>query len=84
MIESITFHLHAEKATVVTFSHSEGTADCQPYTTLEIGPVTIFATVDLLRRIAEEATKAALVAEGWSVPSAAEAPLSIPSAEIPF
>lgn len=86
MSEQITFHLHAEKTTVVTSSHSNGGPDCEPFTTLSIGPVVIFASAALLRLIAGEATKAALRAEGWSEPSTFEVPVPLPtpSSEIPF
>lgn len=68
MSESITFHLHAKDDTAVVSSRFEvpGQGWCS---TIQIGPVTIFAEVGLLRRLADEAMRAALMAEGWSAPA---------------
>jgi hypothetical protein len=66
MSETVAVTLHGEKDTVVQSARFESQG--QWFTSFEVGPLTIFASPELLRRIAEEATKAALVAEGWSRP----------------
>lgn len=67
MNETVTVTLHGERDTTVTSQrfevHGQGW-----FSSIEIGSVTIFAPVELLRRIADEATRAAMIAEGWAPP----------------
>lgn len=65
--EGITFHLHATKTTKVHSDRLPSDGGGWFYT-LAIGPVTIFVTPDLLRRISDEAMRAALIADGWTEP----------------
>jgi hypothetical protein len=77
MSETVTSTLHADGMTVVRSQRFESQG--QWFTSFEVGPMTIFASVDLLRRIADEATKAAMVAEGWAPPAPATVPPIAPS-----
>ena len=80
MSDLVTVTLHADKTTEVKSARFESNG--QFFTSFEIGSVSIFAHVELLRRIADEATKAVMVAEGWTAP-APPAPAISPLAPSP-
>lgn len=67
MSETVTVTLHGEPETLVRSARFE--SEGRWFTSFEIGTVSIFASVELLRRIADEATKAAMIAEGWAPPA---------------
>jgi hypothetical protein len=81
MNETVTATLHGANDTIVQSSYFQ--VGSEWFTSFEVGSVTIFAPPELLRRIAEEATKAALIAEGWSRPTAAATIPPPPPADAP-